>query len=81
MQKKIELTKNITYKSLQEEIKEVRKSSSEKNDGNETGKKETSVVCTKIGSMKEYWRTRYSISDCPFPSGKKAVKDTSPDEE
>ena len=77
---KIELTKNITYKTLQE-IKKADKRPSEKDNGDETDKKETSVVCTKIGSMKEYWRTKYSISDCPCPSGEKDTKDTNPDEE
>ena len=77
---KIELTKNITYKTLQE-IKKADKRPSEKDDGDDTGKKETSVVCTKIGSMKEYWRTRYSISDCSCPSNNTDTKDSNPNEE
>lgn len=71
---KIELTKNITYKTLQE-IKEEEECSSKKNDGNETGKEDVSVACTKIGSMKEYWRTRYSISNCQCPLGKQEGRD------
>ena len=77
---KIELTKNITYKTLQE-IKKADKRTSGNGNGNETRKKETSVECTKIGSMKEYWRTRYSISDCPCPSGNTYSKDSNPKEE
>lgn len=77
---KIELTKNITYKTLQE-IKKADKRPSEKDNGDDTGKKETCVVCTKIGSMKEYWRTRYSISDCPCPSNNTDTKDSNPNEE
>ena len=76
----IELTKNITYKTLQE-IKKTDKRPSEKDNGDDTGKAETSVVCTKIGSMKEYWRTRYSISDCPCPTSRRDAKDADPDEE
>ncbi len=77
---KIELTKNITYKTLKE-IKRAKKYPSGKSEGSETGNKDVSVVCTKIGSMKEYWRTRYSISNYPYPPSMQDTKDTIPDED